>query len=124
MATITVSKNVATVSFPSGWATNMVIEVISNSSFEQQVELDMDGSTKENITGTGEKNSVETVKIPDGTKKLMAKFTHGSDKKPSELQYGGPFDIGVMKLLMITAENGDDEDFNDVVLQIRGKGGK
>jgi hypothetical protein len=36
------------------------------------------------------------------------------------LQHGGPWDIGVMQLLMVLAENGDDKDFNDVVLQVRG----
>jgi hypothetical protein len=122
MANISVSKNEATILFREGWATNMVVEVISNSSFDQQVQLDMDGS-KETVTGTGEKNSVKTVKIPDGTSKLVATFTYGKDKKPSELQHGGPFEIGTYKMLMVVAENGDDDDFNDVVLQIRGLGG-
>jgi hypothetical protein len=116
---ISVSKNVATIDFPKGWATNVAVEVKSNSSFDQHVELDIDGS-KKTVKGTGEQQSLETISVPEGTSKLVATFSYGKDKKPSELQHGGPWDIGVMQLLMVLAENGDDEDFNDVVLQVRG----
>jgi hypothetical protein len=121
--TISVSQNVATISLPKGWATNVAVEVKSNSSLDQHVELDIDG-TKKTIKGTGEQASLETLSLPEGTSKLVATFSHGSDKKPSELQHGGPWDIGTMQLLMVLAENGDDEDFNDVVLQVRGVVGK
>ena len=119
MATIYIDENVATIDFPKGWATNVAVEVKSNSSFDQHVELDIDGS-KKTVKGTGEQQSLETISVPEGTSKLVATFSYGKDKKPSELQHGGPWGIGVMQLLMVLAENGDDEDFNDVVLQVRG----
>jgi len=119
MATIYIDENVATIDFPNNWATNVALEVKSNSSFDQHVELDIDG-TKKTVKGTGERASLETISVPEGTSRLVATFTYGGDKKPSELQHGGPWDIGVMKLLMVVAENGDDKDFNDTVLQVRG----
>ena len=129
-ATIITNKNEATIDFPSGWAKNLVAEVKSNSSTEQLVQLKIDGDTTKSVKGCGEQNSIETFPLKEGIKKLVATFNYGDkgssekDMKPSELHQGGPWDIGVMKLLMVLAENGDDEDFNDVVLQIRGIGGK
>jgi len=43
--------------------------------------------------------------------KLVATFYYGKHKKASELQHGGPWDIGVMQLLMVLAENGDGQGF-------------
>jgi hypothetical protein len=117
---ISVSKNVATISFTPNWATAVEAEVNFKSSLDHYIELQLDDSASQTVTGTGDQASIETIPVPEGTSKLVATFCYGKDKKPSELQHGAPWNLGNMQLLMVLAENEDDGVFDDVVLQVRG----
>jgi len=128
MATVSThpsAPNVAHIHIPFDWATGIVFEMITNSPTEQRVELRIDGDLH-NVTGSGTEASLKTIPIPDGTRVMAARFTYGDKDapKPSKLQVGGPYYLGTSRWMMIMAENGDDEDCNDVVLHIRGKGMK
>lgn len=109
----------------------MIAEVRSNSALEQKVQLKIEdgthGITNRTFEGSGENNNFGIARLPPGTFKLTATFTYGGDdykkKKPSELHSGGPHKFGAMNVMTVFAENGDDEDFNDVQLQVRGVGG-
>ncbi|MFF0561331.1 fucose-binding lectin II [Streptomyces sp. NPDC004266] len=38
--------------------------------------------------------------------------------QPSKLNCGGPYDIGTYNLMVVVAENGDDGDYNDSILEL------
>ncbi|MFI5940571.1 Helicase associated domain protein [Streptomyces uncialis] len=51
---------------------------------------------------------------------LQGTFTYsdgGESGKPSKLNNGGPYSIGTYNMLIIVAENGDDSDYNDAIIE-------
>jgi hypothetical protein len=120
--TISIDDNVATIEIPSGWISSAMVEGVTNSSAEQHVQLNFDGKDHGTMKATGEQKLFKPVSFPPATRKAIITFTHGSDKKPSTLRAFPPVtDMrGRMKGIIIYAENGDDEDFNDVQFTIRG----
>lgn len=48
---------------------------------------------------------------------LKLQYKDGETLKPSALNSGGPHVIGRQNILIIVAENGDDADYNDTVVQ-------
>jgi hypothetical protein len=77
------------------------------------------------VVGSGEKNtSLKQINLPPYVHKVVATFGYGDDKsalKPSaKLTSGGPYAFGSYRMMLIAAENGDDEDDNDAVVEIKG----
>jgi hypothetical protein len=117
---ISLRANEATFSFPPDWPTKAVLTVSSDSPLPQTIQLSIDGATQ-TITGPFGEPWTEKMALPGGTRKVVAKFFHTDGKQPSALQCSGPISLGSSVLMMVVAEDGDDEDFNDVVLQIKAR---
>ncbi|KAM0693739.1 hypothetical protein Q7P36_006996 [Cladosporium allicinum] len=117
---ISINGNEATFSFPPDWPTKAVLTVSSDSPLPQKIELSIDGNNQ-TITGPFGEPWSEKMVVPGGTSKVVAKFFHTDGKQPSALQFSGPISLGSSVLMMVVAEDGDDEDFNDVVLQIKAR---
>jgi hypothetical protein len=123
-ATLATDKNKGTITFARGAARGFTLEVKANSSTEQHVLIDIDG--KETlVAGSGENDtSLKSFRLPNSAVNITATFSHGNDKstlKPAtRLLAGGPYSTGQYVTMAIVAENGDDEDNNDAVLEIRG----
>lgn len=110
-----VKGNQAEVSLPAG--ASVQVRVKTNAKVAQRVRL-----VDQEFTGAGEGNMVigETVFTPSGKSPLTAVFEYAGDDgvfKPSSLKSGGPYEIGKYNLLIAVAENGDDSDYNDTVLE-------
>jgi len=120
MAYALIKGNIAEVSVPHG--IEISVKVKTNSKFVQKVELkDKSGAVIKSFTGSGEHNSIagqETFKT-DGIVHASFEFSQdsGGSWKHSALNSGGPYLIGSYNLLVIVAENGDDADYNDSILE-------
>lgn len=117
-----IDKNVATFEFAKGFAQYMTVEVKTNSSTEQHVLLNID-STETSVEGSGERKTLKSFSLDPSASKMTATFTHGdkSARKPAKgLNSGGPYQIGQYRLMVVVAENGDDSDYNDAILEIKG----
>jgi len=94
--------------------------VKTNSSFTQNINI-TGGDYEKSFSGVGERNEVigqDTIAEPP--KNLKATFTFsGPDGviKTSKLNKGGPYIIKSYNVLIIVAENGDDSDYNDSILE-------
>lgn len=118
-AYLSVRGNEAEVSLPVGTAVH--VKVKANSKATQKVRLTGQGVDQE-FTGGGERNTVigEMEFTPSGTTPLTAVFEYAGDDgvfKPSSLNRGGPYEIGKYHLMIAVAENGDDSDYNDTILE-------
>ena len=117
-----IDKNVATFEFAKGFAQYMTVKVKTNSSTEQHVLLNID-STETSVEGSGERKTLKSFSLDPSASKMTATFTHGdkSARKPAKgLNSGGPYQIGQYRLMVVVAENGDDSDYNDAILEIKG----
>lgn len=123
-ATLATDKNVATITMEPGVARRFGFEVKSNSSTGQHVLINIDGE-ETLVVGSGEDTSLKAfAALPREAINITATFSHGNDKsalKPAKrLVAGGPCSTGQYVTMAVVAENGDDEDHNDAVLEIRG----
>ncbi|MGW4287798.1 fucose-binding lectin II [Streptomyces sp. NPDC004673] len=114
-----VKGNEAEVSLPAG--ASVQVRVKTNAKVTQRVRL-VGQDVDQEFTGAGEGNTIigETVFTPSGKSPLTAVFEYAGDDgvfKPSSLNRGGPYEIGKYNLLIAVAENGDDSDYNDAVLE-------
>ncbi|WP_431681231.1 fucose-binding lectin II [Kitasatospora sp. KL5] len=120
-AYVHVSGNKAEIHLPAGVTAH--VKVKSNSKFTQKVELkDRSGEVDLLISGTGEGNTIIGDKtITPGRNFLLDAVFEYADAdgvfKPSRLNSGGPYDIGNYNLMVVVAENGDDADYNDAILE-------
>ncbi|MFF2747380.1 fucose-binding lectin II [Kitasatospora sp. NPDC058048] len=118
-AYVYVKDNTAEISLPAG--TQVTVKAKTNSSSVQQVRLTgQDGGVDLLFSGTGERNTVIGQETVTGQAGLKAVFEYaGADGvfRPSKLNSGGPYEIGNYNLLVVVAENGDDADYNDTVLE-------
>ncbi|KAM0702202.1 hypothetical protein Q7P35_011112 [Cladosporium inversicolor] len=125
MTYISTSSNTATILFAPDKA-HKTYTLISNSSRKQTISAQIDDDAQvisHEITGEGTK--APPSHLPENTKNVVFTFSYEEEsggkqtKKPSfKLKSGGPYDIGRVQLLVVVAENGDDADFNDAVVQI------
>lgn len=93
----------------------------TNSKFTQKITIkSADQSVGLEFMGSGEKNTIIGQSSFQGATKLVVTFEYAdtaSSWKPSKLNSGGPYAIGNYNLLVLVAENGDDSDFNDSILE-------
>ncbi|GAA2837649.1 hypothetical protein GCM10010441_72480 [Kitasatospora paracochleata] len=120
-AYVYVKGNQAEIHLPAG--VTVQVKVKSNSQLTQKVTLkDKTGEVDLEFTGTGERNTIigDKTIIPSQNFLLNAVFEYADADgifKPSKLNSGGPYDIGNYHLLVAVAENGDDTDYNDTILE-------
>ncbi|MFJ7277595.1 fucose-binding lectin II [Kitasatospora sp. NPDC098663] len=113
--------NTAEISLPAG--VTVQVKAKSNSKLTQKVTLkSKDGSVDTVFSGTGEKNAQlgETTITTGESFLLHAVFEFAGDDgvfQPSKLNSGGPYEIGRYNMLVVVAENGDDSDYNDTILE-------
>ncbi|MFF7452978.1 fucose-binding lectin II [Kitasatospora sp. NPDC008115] len=115
-----VNGNNAEIYLPPG--ITAAVKVRTNSHLTQKVALTRNDGTVDHVfSGTGEHNTqIGTATVEGGESVLAATFEYSSDDgafKPSRLNSGGPYEIGTYNLLVIVAENGDDADYNDAILE-------
>ncbi|MFJ1937672.1 fucose-binding lectin II [Kitasatospora sp. NPDC088160] len=113
-----IKGNQAEIALPAG--AQVAVKVKTNSKLLQSVKLtSKDGQVDQLFTGTGERNTIGQTALT-GVSQLVATFEYGESEgvlKPSNLNSGGPYEIGAYNLMVIVAENGDDSDYNDTVLE-------
>ncbi|MFD4657845.1 fucose-binding lectin II [Kitasatospora sp. NPDC058444] len=118
-AYVFVKDNTAEISLPAG--AQVTVKAKTNSSTTQQVRITgQDSGVDLLFSGTGERNTVIGQQTITGQAGLKAVFEFdGADGafKPSKLNSGGPYEIGAYNLMVIVAENGDDADYNDTILE-------
>ncbi|MFG2825625.1 fucose-binding lectin II [Kitasatospora sp. NPDC048365] len=120
-ASVSISGNNAAIHLPAGLTAQ--VKVKTNAKSTQKVALmDRSGEVDLVFSGTGEGNTVigEKIITPGERFLLDAVFEYaGTDGvlKPSKLNSGGPFEVGSLNLLVVVAENGDDTDYNDTILE-------
>ncbi|MFF3005041.1 fucose-binding lectin II [Kitasatospora sp. NPDC057940] len=114
-----IKGNQAEIALPAG--AQVAVKVKTNSKLLQSVKLtSKDGQVDQLFTGTGERNNIIGQTTLTGVSQLVATFEYGESEgalKPSRLNSGGPYDIGAYNLMVIVAENGDDADYNDTILE-------
>ncbi|GAA1993413.1 hypothetical protein GCM10009738_87980 [Kitasatospora viridis] len=120
-AYVYVKDNQAEIRLPAGMTVQ--VKVKSNSQLTQKVTLkDATAGVDLEFTGTGERNTIIGDKtITAGQRPLNAVFEYaGADGvfKPSKLNSGGPYDIGNYHMMVVVAENGDNADYNDTILEL------
>ncbi|MFE7529366.1 fucose-binding lectin II [Kitasatospora sp. NPDC057542] len=120
-AYMTVTDNKAEIHLPAG--VTVKVKVKTNSQLTQKMTLkDNIGRVDLEFTGTGEQNTIgdKTITpVPGSLFTAVFEYT-GPDGvfKPSKLNSGGPYDIGSYHMMVIVAENGDDTDYNDTILEL------
>lgn len=116
-------KNVGTIKIMVGFAKALLCEVTVNSSTEQHVVIRMNGKDTL-VSGSGKNNRLIKFQLHGTTGRIDATFSYGDDKsalKPAKrLTAGGPWADGPRRNMVFVAENGDDGDNNDAILELRG----
>ncbi|KAK5989667.1 hypothetical protein PT974_07922 [Cladobotryum mycophilum] len=95
-----------------------VIRITANSSRVQHVKLTADGKSQE-FSGSGEHELIGNLVLDSPVTSAELELTYDDDK-PSKLSKGGPYAIGGHNILTIVGENGDDQDYDDTVIQFSG----
>lgn len=114
-AYITIKGNEAEINLPAD--TKVSVRVRVNSSNFQTVELHM-AERGFQCGGSGENQLIQQIEI-EGETKLFAKFRHskGGSQRSSTLHSEGPTALGNYNLMLLSAEDGDDADNNDAVME-------
>ncbi|AUX26712.1 uncharacterized protein SOCEGT47_072820 [Sorangium cellulosum] len=102
----------------------VTIKVATNSRYTQKITVTRDDEVLCVFAGSGERNAMsgQSTIVANSRAKLDVRFEYQTDInaawcKSRQLKFGGPYTIGNYNLLVIVAENGDDEDYNDSVLE-------
>ena len=102
----------------------VTIKVTTNSRHTQKVTVTRDDEVLCVFAGSGERNAMtgQSTIVASSRAKLQARFEYQTDinaewRKSSQLNSGGPYTIGNYNLLVIVAENGDDDDYNDSIVE-------
>ena len=102
----------------------VTIKVTTNSRHTQKVTVTRNNEVLSVFAGSGERNAMtgQSTIVASSRAKLQAKFEYQTDinaewLKSRELKSGGPYTIGNYNLLVIVAENGDDSDYNDSIVE-------
>lgn len=111
------SGNLAKVTLPSG--VSISLKAKSNSSALQRITINDGSQDILAFTGSGEGNSIiGQGTLTDKTQlTIKFEFQQGGQWKGSVLNSGGPYVIGTYNMLIVVAENGDDSDYNDSILE-------
>lgn len=119
MTTVSVSGNQATITFAPDSGKYKTYTIASHSSRQQIVSLKVDSESPKEHQITGEGHKTAAAPLPQGTKNVVLTFAFDKEgqKVASQLTSGGPYDIGKLQLVVVVAENGDDADYNDAVVQ-------
>ncbi|WP_329568598.1 fucose-binding lectin II [Kitasatospora sp. NBC_01266] len=118
-AYVLVNGDKAEVGFPAG--AEVAVRVKTNSRRTQIIRVtSADGSVDQVFSGSGERGLAGEATIT-GAVRLSATFeyhrTAGRGAMPSALNSGGPYRVGQYNLMVVVAENGDDVDYDDAVLE-------
>ena len=116
-AYVVVSGNVANVvSLPSG--TPISIKAKTGSSLTQKITITNSSGEIFSATGSGEGTTIgQSTITTDSALDVKFEYLKNGQWCNSSLQAGGPYQIGNYNLLPIIAENGDDRDYNDSVVE-------
>ncbi|WP_275462243.1 fucose-binding lectin II [Streptomyces noursei] len=113
--------NTGEIRLPTGVA--IAVKAKSNASTTQKVTIKgHDGEVNLEFTGDGERNHIfgqETITLKSEAP-LAAVFEYAIDgvfTASKGTNAGGPYDIGNYHILVLVAENGDDADYNDTILE-------
>ncbi|WP_437562142.1 fucose-binding lectin II [Sorangium sp. So ce542] len=103
----------------------VTIKVTTNSRHTQRITVTRNDEVLCVFAGSGERNAMtgQSTIVANSRAKLQAKFEYQTDinaewRKSHQLKSGGPYAIGSYNLLVVVAENGDDSDYNDSVLEL------
>ncbi|MDC0711850.1 fucose-binding lectin II [Stigmatella sp. ncwal1] len=113
--------NVAEIVLPT--SAKVHVKAKTNSKNTQRIALkDKSGDVDLLFSGTGEGNSIigDATFTGDSNSVLNATFEYSEGSgvfKPAKLNTGGPYEIGQYNLMIVVAENGDDSDYNDSILE-------
>jgi hypothetical protein len=119
--TVSVNGNTATISFAPGTGLFKQFTLSSHTTKSQQVvTVNVDGQSEKEYRLKGEQSQLDTVPIPPTTRTLAFTFSYEADgaSKTSKVRSGGPFALGDLQSIMLAVENGDDVDYNDVLVQL------
>ena len=63
------------------------------------------------------------MSLPADAKKAVFTFSCEADgeQKASQICSGGPYEVGVTQMAVLVAENGDNFDFNDAMVNVMAK---
>lgn len=118
-AYVIIKNNTAEITLPAGVTVN--VKAKTNSSSAQTVTVtSTDGSVNLQFSGAGERNASAGQSTITGQSQVTATFQYSDSNgvsQPSRLNSGGPYQIGSYNLMVIVAENGDDSDYNDAILE-------
>ena len=71
---------------------------------------------------TSDSSKPETVSLSPKAKKLVFTFSYeaadGKPKASTKVRSGGPYALGDLQSIMLAVENGDDVDYNDILVQL------
>ncbi|WP_437596595.1 fucose-binding lectin II [Sorangium sp. So ce590] len=102
----------------------VTIKVTTNSRYTQKITVTRNDEVLCVFAGSGERNAMtgQSTVVSNARAKLRAKFEYQTDinaewLKSRQLKSGGPYVIGNYNLMVIVAENGDDGDYNDSILE-------
>jgi hypothetical protein len=116
-----ITDNIADISIQA--SKPVTVSVTTNSPTTQTVTFIRGGQTIYCFSGAGERNLIGSAQMNDSSR-FQAKFEFqpkGGALSKSALRTGGPYSIGSTNFLIVVAENGDDADYNDVVVQFSWK---
>jgi hypothetical protein len=114
-----IKDNVAEISdFPRD--TSISVKAKTNSSRIQKITVAGIGTADFVFQGSGERNTIIGQTSFTASSGVTVKFEYlngDGTVSNSKLNSGGPYQIGAYNLLVFVAENGDDSDFNDAILE-------
>ncbi|WP_437808040.1 fucose-binding lectin II [Sorangium sp. So ce1078] len=103
----------------------VTIRVTTNSRHTQKITVTRNDEVLCVFAGSGERNAMtgQSTVVASSRAKLQAKFEYQTDinaewLKSRQLKSGGPYTIGSYNVMAIVAENGDDSDYNDGILEL------
>ncbi len=117
MASVTINGNVAQVVFSTSKKIGMT--VTTNSGNQQQVVASDGGSVNLTFSGTGQHNVIgQSSFTTNSTLQVTFQYMDPASGafSNSRVEAGGPYQMGNTNFLAVLAENGDDSDYNDAIV--------
>ncbi|WP_437730522.1 fucose-binding lectin II [Sorangium sp. So ce1335] len=103
----------------------VTIRATTNSRHTQKITVTRNDEVLCAFAGSGERNAMtgQSTIVSNARAKLRATFEYQTDinaewQKSRQLKAGGPYTIGNYNILVIVAENGDDSDYNDSIIEL------
>ncbi len=118
MASVIVNGNGALVDLTT--ESSIRLTVTSNSQNTQKVTVKGGGNVDFQFSGSGERNVLGQTAFTTNSP-MLVNFQWSPPRvesyRDSVVRSGGPYSIGKSNFVILVAENGDDNDFNDTVVQ-------